>query len=67
MFSLTTFLLFPFFSGIVVSLYHVIHKQDWDGLVIVAVRIAPDPVNHDFVLFLDGFSYFMAPFMVGVS
>jgi hypothetical protein len=52
---------------VIICINWIVHKQDWDGLVIVAVRIAPDPVNHDFVLFLDGFSYFMAPFMVGVS
>ena len=51
----------------VICINWVVHKQDWNRLVIVAVRVAPDPVNHDFVLFLDGFSYFMAPFMVGVS
>jgi len=67
MFSLTTFLLVPFFSGIVVSLNVIVHKQDRNRLVIVLVWVAPQPVDHDFVLFLDGFSYLTAPFMVGVS
>jgi hypothetical protein len=67
MFSLTTFLLVPFFSGIVVSLNVIVHKQDWNRLVIVLVGVAPQPIDHDFVLFLDGFSYLSGPFMVGVS
>jgi hypothetical protein len=52
---------------VIICINWIAHKQDWDGLVIVAVWIAPDPVNHDFVLFLDGFSYLTGPFMVGVS
>ena len=67
MFSFTTFLLFPFFSGIVISLDVIVHKQDWNRLVIVLARVSPEPVDQLRVLFADGFSYFMAPLSFGVS
>ena len=67
MFWLTTFLLVPFFIGIVVSLDVIAHKQDRNSLVIVLAWVAPHPVDYERVLFLDGFSYLTGPFMVGVS
>jgi len=67
MFSLTTFLLVPFFSGIIISLNVIVHEQDWNRLVIVLVGVAPQPVDQLRVLFADGFSYAIGPLSFGVS